>query len=258
MTGISLDKVPVDLRKSAETAQVSLRKVGLVDIEADAWLWIDTSTSAERFFRARPGGSTGVIQTTTERVLALSTQIDDDGRIKFGRFDTKAQVLGTVGLDDYSGSVNRFINVKSLYPDTRYAPIIRTVIADAFPGGAPAKRGLFGRAKAATAGSGDRSKPVFVVIVTDGNCFDDEETKQALREAADYPIYFMFIGIGGASFAFLEHLDTMTDRKIDNVGFKPVPDPSPEAVSDEVLYDWMLTGYPKFLADARALGTLAV
>ena len=56
------------------------------------------------------------------------------------------------------------------------------------------------------------------------------------------------------AFPFLRKLDELPDRPIDNAGFMHVNDL--EAIGDAELYDRLLNGFPRWLADARQRGIL--
>jgi len=59
---------------------------------------------------------------------------------------------------------------------------------------------------------------------------------------------------GGGEFRFLEELDDMGGRYLDNADFFAVQDPA--NLSDDQLYDLLTTEYPQWVAQARAKGLL--
>ena len=58
------------------------------------------------------------------------------------------------------------------------------------------------------------------------------------------------MGIGGSSFRFLQELDTMGGRFLDNANFFSVADPT--AIPESVLYERMMTEYPQWVTAARS------
>ena len=59
---------------------------------------------------------------------------------------------------------------------------------------------------------------------------------------------------GGGEFRFLEELDDMGGRYLDNADFFAVADPA--NLGDEQLYDLLTTEYPQWVAQARGKGLL--
>lgn len=91
-------------------------------------------------------------------------------------------------------------------------------------------------------------------FVTDGDNFDRSQTEKLIKEYAKLPIFWQFIGVGDSSFSFLEKLDEMKGRFIDNANFFQVNDI--DRISDEQLYNRLLNEYPKWLQEARRKGIL--
>lgn len=115
--------------------------------------------------------------------------------------------------------------------------------------------------------------PVYVMFVTDGETFDKPESEKQITWAAYEPMFWQFMaigksnkdikqkGVGGwlqrlaaSDFGFLEKLDTMTGRFIDNANFFSVEDPA--TIGDEELYALLMAEYPQWLKKARAQGLL--
>lgn len=82
----------------------------------------------------------------------------------------------------------------------------------------------------------------------------NRQIEEQMRAAAPEPIFWQFVGLGRAGFGVLEHLDTLTGRLVDNVGFSSVDDV--EKISDADLYDQLLAEFPSWLAAAAAAGVL--
>jgi hypothetical protein len=260
---ISLDKVQstapglVDL---AKTAKVSLEKRNLFGTRAKVAVVMDYSGSMTREYRE------GRVQKLTERILALATQLDDDGSIDFFVFDSTAAHLGEVPLDNYAGAVDRLTQGRRM-GTTDYAGAFR-VVRDHF-GFAPPKplvtekKGLFGRKKKVE-GAVDvalpdnlrpASEPVFAIFLTDGAPNSKPQAVQALIEVSTAPIFWKFLSIGRESFDFLQKLDDLEQRVIDNADYKPIG--SIDALSDEQLIDALLDEYGEYVAEAKRLGMLA-
>lgn len=263
---ISLDKVQstapglVDL---AKTARVSLEKRNLFGTRAKVAVVMDYSGSMTREY------SSGRVQNLTERILALATQLDDDGAIDFFVFDSNAAYLGEVPLDNYAGAVTRLTEGRRM-GTTDYAGAFH-LVRDHFGFPPPQliqqpgteKRGMFGRKKkvegavdvALPANLQPAAEPVFAIFLTDGAPNSKPKAVQALIEVSTAPIFWKFLSIGSESFEFLQKLDDLEERVIDNADYKPIG--SIDALSDEALIEALLDEYGEYVTEAKRLGMLA-
>lgn len=262
---ISLDKVQASapgLVDLAKTAKVSLEKRNLFGTRAKVAVVMDFSGSMTREYRE------GRVQRITERILALATQLDDDGAIDFFVFDSSAAYLGEVPLTDYAGAVDKLTAGRRM-GTTDYAGAFR-LVRDHFGFAPPQlierpsteKRGLFGRRKkvegavdvALPANAQPVAEPVFAIFLTDGAPNSKPQAVQALIEVSTAPIFWKFLSIGAESFDFLQKLDDLEERVIDNADYKPIG--SIDALDDEQLIDALLDEYGEYVAAARQLGML--
>ena len=123
--------------------------------------------------------------------------------------------------------------------------------------------------------------PVYVMFVTDGQTTDQDGHRDQIEWSSYEPIFWQFMAIGQSSknvvpdgaaaaaeeaaasapgfaamltgdFQFLEELDDMPGRFLDNADFFSVADPA--AAADDQLYDLMMTEYPGWLQQARQRG----
>lgn len=95
----------------------------------------------------------------------------------------------------------------------------------------------------------DSKLPAFVIFITDGSNSDKTLTKNTLREASFYPIFWQYIGIGKEKFDFLERLDELNGRFIDNANFFKLNDL--QEITDDDLYSRLLTEFPEWLKLAK-------
>ncbi|MFL2450409.1 VWA domain-containing protein, partial [Bacillus thuringiensis] len=93
----------------------------------------------------------------------------------------------------------------------------------------------------------DKNLPTLVFFMTDGaNHWDDREpAKEYLKEISDKPIFWQFVGIGRSSMPFLEALDTMEGRVVDNANFFRAEDI--QNIPYSGLLDKILNEYPSWL-----------
>ncbi|SFM73894.1 VWA domain-containing protein [Rugamonas rubra] len=233
-------------------AGVSLRKVGLQQHRARVALVLDISGSMSGLYRQ------GLVQRFAERILALGCQFDDDGAIDVFLFGAQVHQPVPMGLGNASNYVQGVLAAHPLEGDTRYGRAMAGVRRHYFP----------------DADGGERSRPVkaalpvYVMFVTDGGTSDQALSEKQLRWASREPIFWQFMGIGkgrksrskrlaafaDSDFPFLEKLDELDGRLIDNANYFSVA--SPDEHADDELYDLLMTEYPGWLKLARQNGLL--
>lgn len=215
----------VDLSKKIETAAVSLEKRGLLDQRAAVILVLDVSYSSKPLF------SNGAYQALCDRVFAAGLLFDDDGEIPTYLFATKAYRSDDVTLSNYAGWAN---SVEKKWGGTCYAPPLQMIAREL-------RRG-------------DRN-PTYVAFITDGGNSDKGPTNKAIKELSGLPAFIQFIAVGHEdSFPYLQRLDDLDGREVDNAGFFAVPDP--KAISDNEFFELMMGEFPQWLEKARQAGIL--
>lgn len=256
--GISLDKVEQKapaLLSLAKDARVTLEKRNFTGQTAKVALVLDHSGSMRREYQD------GSIQRLAEKVLAFATQFDDDGAIDVFAFDSSATYLGELGLHDYQGGIDRLLRGRRM-GSTDYAGAFRAVqkhygFDHLGPRAAP-KRGLFGFGKKDASSTGalqtPANEPVYAIFLTDGDPDNKAAAEDALRDASYSPIFWQFLSIGANPIGFLEKLDDMGGRYIDNADYKPVG--NVDALSGEKLFDLLIDEYPSWVAEERQRGQI--
>jgi stress response protein SCP2 len=235
-----------------KSASVSLRQVGLDTHRAKVCLVLDISGSMGALYRR------GLVQQFAEPILALGCKFDDDGDIDVFLFGRNVHHVDPMGLDNWTGYVQRLIDEPPLEGDTRYGAAMAAVRRYYFPEGNVAERRSAQRAPL----------PVYVMFVTDGGTSDKGVAERQLRWSSHEAIFWQFMGIGkgrksksrllasyaDSDFPFLESLDELPGRLVDNANFFCVA--SPDEHSDAQLYDLLMTEYPGWLMAARTAGML--
>lgn len=146
-------------------------------------------------------------------------------------FEDGFRRMPAMNKDNYYGYVQREILDKNCkFGGTSYAPVLNDI----------AKYYLEEHPE---------PTPVYVIFITDGDNFDKSETTKVVKELSNYPIFLQFVGVGGAGFEYLEQLDDMGGRYIDNADFF-------EATFDDFskennLYQKLLQEYPDWLANEK-------
>lgn len=253
---LSLDKIRAQapsLLSLAKTASQAVDVSGLNGQTAKVAVALDYSGSMGSVYRS------GAMQRLVEKALALATQFDDDGAIDFFVFDSKAAYLGEITIDDFASSVDRLTRGRHM-GTTNYADAFLTIRNQfGFAPPAPAKRGFLGLGKGqpSTTSPGVAAPadiPVYVLFLTDGAPDDKNAAIQALTEVSTSPIFWKFLSIGQQSMTFLEQLDTLTQRFVDNANYEPIGDV--DSISDAVLFEKMLTEFPDWLQEVRNKGLI--
>jgi hypothetical protein len=217
-------------------AAVSLAKRGLDTHTARVALCLDISRSMEDHYRR------GRVQALAERVLALGMRFDDDERVDVFLFGKKAYDSGPLALANVHGYVSRAVKPRKLEWSTQYGAAMQLVRRRYFGSDAPRRAPIAG------------PTPVYVMFVTDGEPDDRDVAVEQLRSSSYEPIFWQFMAVGGGRFAFLEELDDLDGRYLDNADFFSVP--SPTAIADEQLFELMTAEYPAWLHRARQAGML--
>ena len=252
-----LESAGPQLVSLAKKAEVSLKKANLTSHRAKVALCLDISGSMSGLYRS------GKIQRLAEKVLALGTRFDDDGAIDIFLFGEKAHNVGEMNLENFRDFLPALLKRHPLEAGTCYGKAIRLIRQHYFPEGR-------GERQTAPVKS---EQPVYVLFLTDGQTSDERISEEQLRWGAYEPIFWQFIGIGksnkdvkktgiagffsklaASDFSFLERLDTMDGRYVDNANFFSLEDP--EQVSDESLFDLLMGEYPSWVQEAPRLALL--
>jgi stress response protein SCP2 len=258
---------PSQMVNLVKKAGISLEKKGLSEHRARVALCLDISGSMHRLYQE------GKVQALCERVLGMAVQFDDDGACDVFTFGTGSYDEGPLDLHNYRGWIQSLLGRRPLEGGTNYKLAMQAVRRHYFPDAAGGAR---------TSPLQD-TLPVYVIFVTDGQTTDQAGTKQQVIWSSYEPLFWQFMAIGqssrnvtaqgappakkkkggfGARFAalmtgdfqFLEELDDMPGRLVDNADFFSVADPA--ELSDEQLYDLMMNEYPGWLQLARSQGLL--
>lgn len=203
---VSLQKISnVSLRKEVEDTAKVIKKGGALGVKWSVLGAVDTSGSMGGLYQS------GAVQTVTDRALAFTLSIDEDGFIPFATFGERFKWRKEVGQADYQNLVRTEGWDRGLEYGTVLAKTVKEITA---------------LAKGA-------DTPVYAFIITDGEPTDGKENVfKAIQDASQYPIFFKFLAVGGnrGAIAFLNELDNMENtrpgsRLFDNVDTAEIPDP---------------------------------
>lgn len=237
------EKAPA-LVSLVKQARVSLDKTGLRDHRAKVALCLDISGSMLLLYKS------GQVQAFAERILALACLFDDDGSIDVFLFGAVAHNVGAMSLDNFHGFIAELREKYPLESRTQYGKAIEMIRRFYFPDVPTRMSNNQMDNKTPT----QADLPVYVMFVTDGSTDDKDFSQRQIRMASYEPIFWQFMTIGGGQFEFLQQIDTMTDRYIDNASFFNVAEP--KQLPDGELYERLVGEYPGWVEKAKRQGLL--
>jgi hypothetical protein len=208
-----------------QNVAVVLEKRGLAGKRVRVKFAIDQSGSMDRLYRDN------TVQDTVERLYAAASKMDDDGDLELWSFNSGVSRKPSVSMANVEGYVSKNIYCMG---GTNYAPAMTEIIKDCDDDNSDA--------------------PALVIFITDGDNSDHAATENVVKSASGKPIFWQFVGIGSASFSFLEKLDNMSGRVVDNANFFELNDLS--KIGDEELYQRLLGEFPDWIKAATAKGIL--
>ncbi|WP_392478467.1 TerD family protein [Nostoc sp. C110] len=236
----------------AKKADISLQKVNLTNHKAKVVLCLDISGSMSSLY------CTGKIQRFAEKILALGCRFDENASIDIFLFGVETHNVGTMTIENFKSFIPNLLKQYPLEGGTYYGKAINMIRKVYFP---VSKKG-------SQKNTTPLSQPVYIMFVTDGATSDEPQTEQYLKESSYEPIFWQFMAIGKSrkdakgkgilgwlsqaktsDFTFLERLDEMSDRYVDNSDFFSLEDP--ESIADQELYDLLMTEYPNWLKLAK-------
>lgn len=217
------DQPKIDLtKKKEEVHTICLSKQPLNGLKAQVGLVLDYSGSMSNLYYD------GTVQKVIENALPLAMEFDDNGTMEVWIFHDGCHRLPDITLQNCAGYVKREILGKYNMGGTKYAPVMKSVIA-AYK---------------------DNRLPSYVMFITDGDNDDQAATMSVIKEASKLPIFWQYVGVGRARFSFLEKLDDLTDRYVDNADFFEVD----KAL--DITYRQLLDEFPGWLQNERVKAML--
>jgi hypothetical protein len=232
-----IEKKAPELLSLAKNAREAIDKSSLNGQLSNVALVLDFSMSMTALY------NNGSVQRLAEKALALGTQLDEDGAIDIFVFDSSAAHLGAVSIDDFRNSIDRLTHGRRK-GSTDYAAAFRAVDKRYTP-----KKGLFSR------GEGTAAHPTLALFITDGVPNSKPEAVKVLTEISSKAIFWQFISIGHEKIPFLQKLDDLTDRYIDNADYQHVVDV--DKLGDVELFNIVLKEYPEWVAEMKKRGKIA-
>lgn len=215
-----ISRILEEHQKNLNAVTVNLSKTTGVDFEglkSRVKIVLDYSGSMESLY------ANGTVQQVITQLFPFALKFDDDGELECYLFSNGHKEIDPCNLENYANYVNDVI-FKSGFSmgGTKYASVLEDIH------------------KKITA-----DIPDFIIYITDGDNFDKSETDNIIRKMSTDNCFILFVGIGRSDFGYLEKLDNLSGREIDNTGFIRFKDIA--AVNDSEMYTKMLTEYSGWL-----------
>lgn len=222
-SGLTLKKSTITLDKSL--SKLSLDKgVDLNNHKARVCVAIDYSGSMRSMYKG------GMVQSALTRLMPVALMFDDNCELDVWIFDTGFYRMESMTLDNFDTYVDDIILSKNLRMGaTSYSPVLKDIMGYYF------------------VENKETNVPTFVIFITDGSNNDKKATNEIIKASSYQNVFIQFVGIGKEQFEYLEKLDDLKGRPVDNTGFIKITDL--ELIKDEDLYHKLLEQYPDWLRD---------
>ena len=205
-----------------------LERHNIQDVVARVALVMDISGSMINRY------TNGTVQEIVNHVLPLAVQFDDDGELDFWYYGSRPKRMESVNLGNYKNAVPQ--DWRKLMEKLGYGnnePLVMDQVIHEYK----------------------KSKlPAYVIFVTDGGVGSADKIKKLLTTASKLPIFWQFVGVGGAGYGILEELDSMGGRYVDNANFFALDDFM--TVPDNELYSRLLNEFPSWLRVVQSKGMI--
>lgn len=217
---IKIDNTLETHKINLEKTIVNLSKEKNVDIsknKANVIFAIDVSGSMSNSFY------NGTLQKLLNKIFTLALSIDDDGKLKVYSFNNSTKKQHDVDIKNYKNYISDNLNISG---GTSYSPVIRLIDKNE-----------------------NLSKNTLIIFITDGDNDDKLKFEEEIRNISNKNCFIQFVGIGNESFTYLEKLDNLKNRKVDNTGFEKFEDIY--NLSDNDLYLGLLSQYADWLKNKK-------
>ncbi len=211
--------------------KIELEKRNLLDVVAKVALVMDISGSMYESYR------NGTVQEIVNKILPIAVQFDDDGELDFWYYGSYIRRMPSVNMANYESAVPANFNklMSELGGGTNAYLVMKDVVKE----------------------FQDSKIPAYVIFVTDGEIDDDVE--EIVIKSSKLPIFWQFVGIGNdasgflgrllGGYGFLERLDNLRGRLVDNTNFFALDDF--RTVDNSELYSRLLNEFPEWLKAAK-------
>ncbi|WP_025679387.1 VWA domain-containing protein [Paenibacillus massiliensis] len=229
MNNTPLNLTKIDLLKRKVT--LSLQKKKIASIQARVAVVFDASGSMYHLYRK------GIVQEAFERILAIASTFDDNGELDVWFFAKDFLRAPSVTAQEFENYIERTYTLGSKGGTNNEPPVMQDIIHKY------------------TIEEPNVNIPTYIIFFSDGGVSQKGKIMRLITESSYKNLFWQFVGLGQANYGILEKLDDMTGRFIDNADFFALDDIS--KISDEELYDRLLSEFPDWIKEARTKGILA-
>lgn len=245
----------INLDKAVEQVKIVLEKNNF-DKKGHVILALDISGSMHGMF------SDGTVQEIVERILAIGINMDDNREIDVFLFGGSSIEAKSATINNIKGYTQKEITSKyNLQNTTEFALVIKDIakkyghLESSVEQQVKGIRRFFKNKiksflKETPNNVSFDKTPVIVFFITDGDNFDHSRSEVLIKKLSNKPIFWQFVGIGNSHFSFLEKLDKMEGRTVDNANFFDAGDI--KLINDSVLYDRILNELPLWYKEAKS------
>lgn len=221
-SGISLKKSTITLDKSLDKISLA-KKVDLCNHKAKVCVAMDYSRSMSKLYKD------GTVQAIISRLMPIALMFDDNCELDIWIFDEHYVRMEPMTISNFEDYVTTEILSKGIRMGaTSYAPVLDDIIRHYF------------------VEQDNKDKvPTFVIFITDGANDDKRPTNDIIKKSSELNMFIQFIGIGKEKFDYLERLDGLKGRPVDNTGFVKIEDI--DGIKDNELYEKVIEQYPDWL-----------
>lgn len=219
----------IDLLKKKVT--LSLQKKNVAPIQARVAVVFDASGSMYSLYKK------GIVQEAFERVLAIAAAFDDNGELDVWFFAKDFLRARSVRAEDYENYVERAYKLGSKGGTNNEPPVMEDVI------------------RKYTKEEPNVRIPTYIIFFSDGGVSSKSKIAKLIIDSSRYNLFWQFVGLGNANYGVLRELDELKGRFVDNANFFELDDIS--KVSDEELYDRLLSEFPSWIEEAKRKSILA-
>lgn len=213
----------------------------------------------------------GFVQHVFERIVPVAMAFDDDGEMPVYIFnDSYARIQPDVNAENVVGYVDKEIRSKYSFSGTKYSPVLEAVVNQMLKDIGSTqpveekKSGflsrMFGGEKKTDIPQTCADMPTLLIVITDGDDEDTDKPKatKVIVEASKHALFIQFIPLKharGEKPAYLDKLDTMSGRFLDNVNCsEEVTEEDFKTMTDEDFYGIFLEEFPGWYAEAEQKG----